>query len=339
MWSVIPFGEVPGLERKQAIAIGVAILVVGSVGAVVFWSSRPAPDVRIGYLTKDLHQLALRVALHNGWFERDGLRVQLYEYSNGAYEMDGFVSQIDMGYLGAAPAMVKRINNDIAVTLLAAVNLEGSAIMVSKGEYDLGHVTSVADLAGKGVMHPGPSTVQNFLLRLALNQSGLEYSDIIPSAVAPWNMADLLTAATPAFIAWEPFCAQAEYTNKAVPLLLSGEIWPNHPCCVVAARNSFLTTHTDIVQKVIDIHKEAEEWIVANPSQALVIAVDWLEMDSGAVETALGRIIYDYSLNRTGLERYLNFLIDENQLELGKIPTDIGAFLDSFINTTFIDSP
>jgi NitT/TauT family transport system substrate-binding protein len=331
--------EVLDLERKQALAIGVAILVVGSVGAFVLWSSRPAPDVRIGYLTKDLHQLALRVALENGWFERDGVRVQLYEFSNGANEMDGFVSQIDMGYLGAAPAMVKRINNDIAVTLLAAVNLEGSAIMVSKEEYDLGHVTSIADLVGKGVMHPGPSTVQNFLLRLALNESGFDYSDITPVFSYPWYMGDQLTAATPAFIAWEPFCAQAEYAGNAVPLMLSGEIWPNHPCCVVAARNSFLATHSDIVQKVIDIHREAEEWIVANPTQALAIAVDWLEMDSGAVENAFGRIIYDYNLNRTGLERYLNFLIDEDQLESGKIPADINAFLDGFINTTFIGSP
>ncbi len=312
---------------------------MGSVGALVLWSTRPAPDVRIGYLTKDLHQLALRVAQKNGLFEREGLRVATYQYSNGANEMDGFVSTIDMGYLGAAPAMLKRINNDILVTILAAANLEGSAIMVSKEEYDLGHVTTIDDLVGKGVYHPGPATVQNFLLRLALNQSGYEYSDISPQFAAPWNMADLLSAQSPAFIAWEPFPAQAEYANKSVPLILSGDIWPNHPCCVVATKNSFLEAHPDIVQKVIDIHKEAEEWIVANPIEAIQIAVEWLEMDQGAVELAFGRIIYDYSVNRTGLQMYLEFLIEEDQLETDKIPADINAFLDGFINTTFVESP
>jgi NitT/TauT family transport system substrate-binding protein len=326
------------VERKQIVAIGVAIIVIGSVGALVYWSARPRPDVRIGYLTKDLHQLALRVAVENGYFERENLTVQLYQYSNGANEMDGFVSTIDMGYLGAAPATIKRLNNDILITILAAVNLEGSAIMVSKEEYDLGHVTTIADLAGKGVYHPGPATVQNYLLRLALNQSGLDYSSVTPKYSQPWNMADLLTAQDPAFIAWEPFPSQAEDAEQAVPLVLSGDIWPRHPCCVVAANNRFLSEHPDIVQKVIDIHKEAEEWIVSHPVEAIAIAVDWLEMEQSAVELAFGRIIYDYNLNRTGLEMYLNFLIEEDQIESSKVPADIDAFLDTFINTTFIEN-
>ncbi|RLI56875.1 MAG: hypothetical protein DRO87_06330 [Candidatus Thorarchaeota archaeon] len=332
--------EVDSMEKRQVIALGVAAIVIGSVGFVVLWSAQPAPDVRIGYLTKDLHQLALRVAIVNGLFEREGINVQLLSYGNGALEMDGFLNdQIDMGYLGAAPALVKRINLDIMVTVLAAVNLEGSAIMVSKSEYDLGHVTNMTDLAGKGVYHPGPSTVQNFLLRLALNQSGMSYEDVNAIYASPLNMANLLTPENPAFIAWEPFNARAEYEEKAVPLLLSGEIWPRHPCCVVASRNSFMAANPDIVQKVIDIHKEAEEWIVSHPTEAIAIAIDWLEMDPEPVETAFNRIIFDYNVNMTGLSIYLDFLIHENQLEVDKVPSNTTAFLESFVNTTFVDMP
>jgi len=121
-------------------------------------------------------------------------------------------------------------------------------------------------------------------------------------------------------------------------LIQSGEIWPRHPCCVLASENSFLAEHPDIAQKVTDIHVEAEEWIVANPAAAIAIAVNWLEMDETPVTTAFNNIIYDYNLNRTGLERYLDFLIQENQLIPGKIPADPAAFLDGFINTTFVDS-
>jgi NitT/TauT family transport system substrate-binding protein len=327
------------MERRQVIALGVSVLIIGSLGALVLWSAQPTPDVRIGYLTKDLHQLALRVAIVNGLFEREGIDVQLLSYGNGGLEMDGFLSnQIDMGYLGAAPALLKRLNNDILITILAAVNLEGSAIMVSKTEYDLGHVTNITDLAGKGVFHPGPPTVQNFLLRLALNQSGMSYTDINPQTALPSSMADALSAANPAFIVWEPFCARAQYEEKAVPLLLSGDIWPNHPCCVVASRNAFMQANPDTVQKVVEIHKEAEEWILNHPAEAIAIAVDWLEMDESAVETAFNRIIYDYNVNVTGLETYLNFLIDEGQIEPGHAPTNITAFFESFVNTTIIDS-
>lgn len=327
------------LEKKKAIAVGVIAIVFFSLGFIAFWSPSAAPDVRIGYLSKDLHQLALRVAIENGLFERENITVELVQFGNGALEMDGFLAgQIDMGYLGAAPAMLKRINQDIPITVLAAVNLEGSAIMVSKEEYDAGHVTTISDLVGKGVYQPGPSTVQNFLLRLALNQSGLSYSDITAVTTSPSLMADSLTAENPAFIAWEPFNAKAEYDNKSVLLVSSSEIWPRHPCCVVASDNDFLAAHPDIVEKVLSIHVEAEEWIINNPAEAVAIAVEWLEMDDNPVENAFNRIIFDYNVNRTGLEMYLYFLIHEEQLEPSRIPTNTTAFLDSFINTTYIDS-
>ncbi|MHA1136798.1 MAG: ABC transporter substrate-binding protein [Candidatus Thorarchaeota archaeon] len=326
------------MERNQAVGIAVIVVVVASLGFIAVWNPPPPPDVRIGYLSKDLHQLALRVAIENGLFEREGINVDLVEFGNGALEMDGFLAgQIDMGYLGAAPAMLKRINQDILVTVLAAVNMEGSAIMVSKAEYDAGHVTTVADLVGKGVFHPGPSTVQNFLLRLALNQSGFSYTDINAFTTSPSLMANSLTASSPAFIAWEPFNSKSAYDNLTVPLIQSGEIWPRHPCCVVASDNTFLTEHSDVVQKVIDIHVEAEEWIADNPAAAIAIAVDWLEMDETPVTTAFNNIIFDYNLNRTGLEMYLDFLIHEDQLIPDKIPADPAAFLDDFLNTTYID--
>lgn len=323
-------------------AVGVIVIIIFSIGIIVFWNPTTTPDVadvRIGYLSKDLHQLALRVALENGLFERENITVELVQFGNGALEMDGFLAgQIDMGYLGAAPAMVKRINQDIMITILASVNLEGSAIMVSKTEYDAGHVTTIPDLVGKGVYQPGPSTVQNFLLRLALNQSGLSYSNITAKTISPSLMADSLTSEDPAFISWEPFNAKAEYDNKSVALALSNDIWPRHPCCVIASDNTFLSTHPDIVQKVLDIHVEAEKWIVNNTEEAITIATDWLEMDETPVENAFNRIIFDYNVNRTGLEMYLNFLIHEDQLELSKIPADTVAFLDGFINTTYVDS-
>ncbi|MHA1770132.1 MAG: ABC transporter substrate-binding protein [Candidatus Thorarchaeota archaeon] len=325
------------MDRKKTYAFGVVIIVVASVALVAIWNPVTPPDVRIGYLSQDLHQLALRVAVEKGWFEDAGLNVELSQFANGAYEMDGFLAgQIDMGYLGAAPALTKSIAQGINITILAAVNLEGSALMVSKTEYDAGHVTKVSDLAGKTILQPGPSTVQNFLLRLALNQSGLTVNDVSLETARPQDMAISLSAEKPAFIVWEPFPSLAEYNGEAVPLLLSGEIWPRHPCCVVASANSFLNDHPDIVQKVIEIHKRAEQWIVANPTEALQIAIDWLGMDSTPVQTAFNRIIYDYNVNRTGIQRYLEFLINQNLVTMEL--SQVNSFLDRFINTTFIES-
>ncbi len=87
--------------------------------------------VRIGYLRADLHQLALFVALDQGYFEEFGLTVDLFVFSAGPEEMDAFGAEdIDMGYLGIAPATTKRLNLAIPIVILAGVNNEGSAIVV-----------------------------------------------------------------------------------------------------------------------------------------------------------------------------------------------------------------
>ncbi|NHJ13672.1 MAG: ABC transporter substrate-binding protein [Candidatus Thorarchaeota archaeon] len=327
------------MNRNQAMAIGLIAVIGGSALLIAVWYPTTIPDVRIGYLSKDLHQLALRVALDNGWFEEAGIRISLVTFQNGALEMDGFLgNQIDMGYLGAAPALTKRINQDILITVLAAANLEGSAIMVRKADYDSGDITHIANLTGKGVYQPGSSTVQNFLLRLALDQAGMTFTDLSGThTTSPAYMASSLTEEIPAFVAWEPFNAKAEYDGLAEPLLLSGDIWPRHPCCVLAASSDFMEQRPDIVQKVVEIHKRAQEWIVTHTTEAIAIAVDWLEMDFEPVETAFNRIIYDYNVNRTGLEIYLAFLVDQSLLDESKIPSDIPAFIDSFVNTTYIE--
>ncbi len=328
------------MDRNKAAALIVIGVIAGSVVIAAYWYSLNQPDVRIGYLSKDLHQLALRVALENGWFEEEGINVELVVFQNGALEMSGFQGrQIDMGYLGAAPALTKRINEGIRVTVLAAANLEGSAIMVRKADFDSGAITHVANLSGKGVFEPGPSTVQNFLLRLALEQAGLSYSDLEGAyTTSPLLMASSLTADIPAFVAWEPFNVKAEYDGLAVPLILSGDIWPHHPCCVLAAANDFIDAKPDVVQKVVEIHKRATDWIVTHVNESIDIATDWLEMEEEAVETAFHRIIFDYNVNRTALQVYLEFLIDQDLLELTSIPSDVPAFIDEFVDSSFIEN-
>ena len=46
-----------------------------------------------------------------------------------------------------------------------------------------------------------------------------------------------------AFIAWEPFDAKAVGNGIGRYLIRSREIWPHHPCCVIAARAQFLEAH------------------------------------------------------------------------------------------------
>lgn len=140
----------------------------------------PDDPIRLGYLAGDIHQLAQYVAANSSVlggtlsiFEKYGLNVVAATgapYTNGGNEMDAFVAgHVDIGYLGAPPAILKKLNVDADTTVIAQANSEGSAIVVATGS----QISSLADLSGKIVATPGESSIQHLLLKIALNEQGL----------------------------------------------------------------------------------------------------------------------------------------------------------------------
>lgn len=140
----------------------------------------PDDPIRLGYLAGDIHQLAQVVAGNESvsgdgksFFEKYGLNVVAAPgapYTNGGNEMDAFIAgHIDIGYLGAPPALLKKLNADSDTVIIAQVNCEGSAIVVPADS----DIMTLEDLSGKLVATPGESSIQHLLLKTALKDLGL----------------------------------------------------------------------------------------------------------------------------------------------------------------------
>lgn len=133
-------------------------------------------SVRLGYLTGDLHQFARVIAMNSTlWggktlFQEYGVNITSPPpYANGGAVMDGFAAgNIDLGYLGCPPAILKRINADIDIQIVSLVNSEGSAI-AGKTPID-----SLSELEGKVVATPGPASIQHLLLLFYCNENGYQ---------------------------------------------------------------------------------------------------------------------------------------------------------------------
>jgi ABC-type nitrate/sulfonate/bicarbonate transport system substrate-binding protein len=95
-------------------------------------------------------------------------------FTNGGAEMDAFAANIvDLGYLGAPPAILKHLNGGTGTEIVAQANAEGSGLVVKTG----GGITALGDLVNKTVAVPGPpaeSSIQFLLLKIALEKEGLE---------------------------------------------------------------------------------------------------------------------------------------------------------------------
>jgi NitT/TauT family transport system substrate-binding protein len=132
--------------------------------------------VRLGYLTGDLHQFARVVAMDDDiWggkslYETYGIDVQVDNpagFANGPLVMDAFAANaIDVGYLGAPPAMQKALNVGTDIKIVALANEEGSAIIANN------EIDSFGDLVNRTVATPGPGSIQHLFLLAYAEDNG-----------------------------------------------------------------------------------------------------------------------------------------------------------------------
>jgi NitT/TauT family transport system substrate-binding protein len=79
-------------------------------------------------------------------------------YPNGGAVMTGFAAKnVDVGYLGAPPAILNVANQNLNVKIVALANSEGSALVVKNG-------ITINDLNGLKIGEPGISSIQYLLL-------------------------------------------------------------------------------------------------------------------------------------------------------------------------------
>lgn len=291
----------------------------------------PKP-IRIAYLQNDIHQLACWVALEKGFYKQEGLEVTIAGiFKAGPELMSAFAAgALDIGYVGIAPATTAVANKAARVVVLAQANAEGSALVVRKES----RAQALSDLKGKTLAVPGHSTVQDFLLRKALAKNSPTDQPVSIMVVKPPEMIGALrNNDIEGFIAWEPFPAKAVTLDVGRILIPSREIWPDHPCCVLAADTQFLALRPEEARKMVRAHVRATDFINQHPKEILPIAVKYTGMDEKTILQALKNVRYAYSLNIEAEKEYVHFL---SQWKFIKVE-DPAAFVARFINLQLLN--
>ncbi|MCX8043685.1 MAG: ABC transporter substrate-binding protein [Desulfobacterota bacterium] len=263
--------------------------------------------IRLGYLQNDLHHLPAFVAIEKGFFSAEGISVQVAGvFKAGPELMSAFGSgSLDLGYVGQAPATAAALNNVADIRFIAQVNLEGSSIVIDKES----NAASIADLAGMSVAIPGHATMQDFLLRRAVARNGIGIERLTIIVLKPPEMLQALSQKQiQAFIAWEPYPAQAELNGTGKILMQSKQIWPRHPCCVLITSEKLCREQTDTIAKIRAAHDRACTFINNNPEEAIQIGVSYTGMPRDTVAAALSRIIFTAEIDTRSAEEFVAFL-------------------------------
>jgi NitT/TauT family transport system substrate-binding protein len=223
-----------------------------------------------------------------------------------------------------APAMLAAANGKADVKALAQANLNGSSIVVR----DPAAVRSVEELKGRKVAVPNVGTVQDFLLRRALENAGLSINDVNEVLMAPPEMlAALSSSSIDACVFWEPNPATAEQRGLGAVLLSSAQIWEDHPCCAVVVSQGFIDSDPAAVDALARAHRRATDFIRNNPDEAVRLAAEFTGLDEEVAGKAMQRITFTCEFNVAAIREYAGFLAEQGLVSLD----DPAAFADDFL--------
>ncbi|MCC7553414.1 MAG: ABC transporter substrate-binding protein [Methanobacteriaceae archaeon] len=305
------------MNKKFIIIIVAIIAIIGVAGAYSFFSSDSDDGiVKVGYLPSD-HDSALFVAQVDKAYEEKGITIETIQFNNGGDLMTAMASgDVDVGYVGITPVL-SSIEKGVPVKVVSGAQIEGSGIVVGKDS----NINSVNDLKGKSIATPGEASIQYMLLQYALKDAGMTIDDVDASAmkVAPMNDA-LAGGKIDAMLTYEPYVTTAVEKGQGIELEDSSEILPDHPCCVVVARDDFINDNPDELKSILEIHDNSTNYINENPEEAAEKLPENVASDVEIEKKSLPNIKFVSGLDDDYKKSIMDFMQIEIDMGLLKEP-------------------
>ncbi len=256
--------------------------------------------VRIGYLPIT-DATALLVAHGMGFFEEEGLKAEKPTLIRGWSPLvEGFAAgKFNLVHLLKPIPVWMRYNNNFPVKIMSWAHINGSALVVGK------HVKAddFKDLGGKQIAVPYWYSMHNIVLQMGLRSAGLKpvikdqqaplaADEVNLMIMPPPDMPPALAARKiDAFIVAEPFNAFGELKAGGKMLRFTGDMWKNHPCCVVCMNENTVNAKPEWTQKVMNAIVRAEVYAQENKAEvAMMMSRDgkgYLPMPGKAVVRAM----------------------------------------------------
>ncbi|ETR66910.1 MAG: sulfonate/nitrate/taurine transport system substrate-binding protein, partial [Candidatus Magnetoglobus multicellularis str. Araruama] len=199
-----------------------------------------------------------------------------------------------------APIVMDLFSHDVPIKIVLLAHKNGSICVRNKafGDIDLDQESLKNFFHNKLFYLPHTLSVHRILADIYLRELGLNpgYAgqddvnicfEVIPPIMMPdFQSQDKNVAG---FMVAEPIGAKAIALNVGEELILSGQLWNDHPCCVVAMRDEFIANHPDAAREFIHLFIQAGKYVENNKKEAARIAVAYLDPDRnlGYSETIL----------------------------------------------------
>jgi len=245
-----------------------------------------------------------------GYFSQEGLQVERpVMVRSWKILIESFLAgKFDLTHMLFPIPVWMRFKQNIPIKVLAWDHTNGSAVTV-RGNSE---IYKFADLGGKQVAVPSWYSMHNLILQMGIRTQGLKPVIKPQSAKLAADEVNLFILPPPdmptallgrridAFIVADPFNALAQEKFNARIMRFTGDIWKDHPCCVVVANQNFIDKNSIVVQKAMNAIVRAQAWCTKNPLETAHLLSRDGERYLPFPETILARV-FKSNLHKTQL--------------------------------------
>lgn len=270
------------------------LLVLAVICASVFANGAPEQQTKtVDVINVVYHptiggSTAIGVAEALGYFEEEGLKVNLQMYTSGPPEIAAMAAgQVDVGFIGSGAAWLAFSGQ---VDIVALDNLALTEEIIARPG-----INSIKDLKGKTIAVQEGAAGYTLLL-VALKANGMSINDVRVLNIANDNIPSTFAdKSIDAWAGWKPATTSLKTAigEGNYKLLATNETYPEYafPSTWVANKD-FVKNKADVLAKFLRALNKAQIYRAENPDQACAFASTYAQQATNDLTGQLADVVF-----------------------------------------------
>ncbi len=279
------------MKTTKIVFITIILLVAAFISGCAAPEDEKITELNIGY-QPSTHQIAHVTAMEKGWWKEDlapfGIEtIKDHQFPTGAPEMHSMLAgNIDIAYVGAAP-VISALSSGLDAKIIAGVQTQGSNLVL-RPEIEMSY-TGPEDLKGLKIATFPAGTIQDTLLRNWLKDNNINpETDLEIIGMGPGDAKVAIAAGqVDAVFLPHPSPSIIESEGSGVSVMASGEMSPNHACCVLVVSGKLIRENPALVEQILKTHIRATEYNKENIAEAGEIFAEKTGLDVKIINRSL----------------------------------------------------
>lgn len=243
--------------------------------------------------------------------------------------------QVDVAFI-LAPLAMDLFAFDVPIRMVSLAHKCGSCFVRNINYKTIGYESLYRFYKWKEIVIPHKMSIHHVLAHKFLTE--LKLKPGLPAKYAPINVRfevmppikmpeTLKEDYIAGYIVAEPLGSKGIKMGLAELQALSGDLWPDHPCCVVVMRQEFINEHPDAAQEFVTLLSRAGHYIHHHHAEAADIAIPFLDpqqslgLTSEVIQKVLGQPngirhndLYPSVEELDSIQKYMHYQMNIGQL-------------------------